>query len=92
MKMCASTYNVNSGSSTAYVLTPRCLHNKKAIPKLKSNKIDEGGILFSIIFIHGTDLLFVYLSMALHLICFFNHRLFPFQKVHELMYRIQICI
>ena len=30
---------------------------KKTIQKLKSNKIDEGGILFSNNFIHGTDLL-----------------------------------
>ena len=36
---------------------------KKAIQKLKSNKIDEGCILFSNNFIHGTDLLFLNLSM-----------------------------
>ena len=35
----------------------------KAIQKLKSNKIDEGGILFSNNFIHGTDLLYLYLSV-----------------------------
>ena len=36
---------------------------KKAIHKLHTNKIDEGSILFSNNFIHGTDLLYVYLSM-----------------------------
>ena len=36
---------------------------KKAIHTLKSIKIDEGGILFSNNFIHGTDLLYLYLSM-----------------------------
>ena len=34
-----------------------------AIQKLKSNIIDEGGIQFSNHFIHGTDLLYLYLSM-----------------------------
>ena len=33
---------------------------KKAIQKLKSNKIYKGGILFSNNFIHGTDLLYLY--------------------------------
>ena len=37
--------------------------SKNAIQKLKSNKIDEGGTLFSNNFIHGTDLLYLYLSM-----------------------------
>ena len=36
---------------------------KKTIHKLKLNKIDEGVILFSNNFIHGTDLLYLNLSM-----------------------------
>ena len=36
---------------------------QKAIHKLKSNKMDEGGILCSNNFIHGTDLLYLYLYM-----------------------------
>ena len=36
---------------------------KKAVMKLKSDKIDEGGALFSNNFIHGTDLLYMYISV-----------------------------
>ena len=36
---------------------------KKAVMKLKSDKIDEGGALFSNNFIHGTDLLYMSISV-----------------------------